>query len=83
MKLSKTVKAVLVCIVGVIALWAGIFCTDYARVSQEKAPVFCVRSGTTYTGAGYSFEIAQHPITGRAEYALYILGCYASGNFTN
>lgn len=80
---SKTLKTVLVCIIGVIALWVGVFCTDYVRVLQEKAPVFCVHNGAAYTGAGYSFEIASHPVTGQAEYALYIFGCYVRGNSTN
>ena len=80
---SKTLKTVLVCIIGVIALWVGVFCTDYARVLQEKAPVFCVHSGESYTGAGCSFEIASHPVMGQAEYALYIFGRYVRGNFTN
>ncbi len=80
---SKTLKTVLVCIIGVLALWGGVFCTDYVRVLQEKAPVFCVHNGAAYTGAGYSFEIASHPVTGQAEYALYIFGRYVRGNFTN
>ena len=80
---GNKLKITLVCVVGVIALWAAVFCTDCLRVLQEKTPVFCLRDGTAYTGAGYSFEIARHPVTGRAEYALYIFGGYVGGNFTD
>ena len=79
----KAVKVTLACVIGALALWAAAFCTDYARVLQEKAPVFCVRTGATYTGAGYSFETASHPVTGQAENALYIFGGYVTGHFTN
>ena len=36
-----------------------------------------------YVGLGYSFDVAENPVSGNQEYALYVFGQLVKDNFTN
>ncbi|MDO5558943.1 MAG: hypothetical protein Q4F95_05035 [Oscillospiraceae bacterium] len=80
----KKIKKITVIILIVILLWLVMFIVDYLRVVSEKAPVFCVQTKDgCYTGAGYSYEMYPHIITGKKEYSLSFFGRIIKSNYTN
>lgn len=84
MQKSKSPKRVLQVIVILIITWLAISIIDYACVIHENRPIFCIEfSEGYYYGLGYSFYTFQHPVTGKIEYAYYILGIHIKENFTN
>ncbi len=80
----KKSKYVTIAAAVVLAAWAAAFLTDYSLVSDGRLPLFCVQGeDNRYRGAGYSYDIAQHPFEGVQQYCLYILGNAAESTITN
>lgn len=81
-------KKVIFIVIGIIVLvWVGAFVTDNLMVrSFERKPIFCIamdESKSHFVGAGYSFDAYPHPITGKFEYQMSILGISTKSTFTN
>ncbi|MCR5330819.1 MAG: hypothetical protein K6E62_06485 [Lachnospiraceae bacterium] len=79
-------KRLIMAVAIVLIIWFSLFITDFIRVAgMEKNPLFAFTFSdeSHYTGAGYSYDIYRHPITGRYEYALYLFGIPVTSNFTN
>ncbi len=74
-------------IVCIIAVWVLIWCYDMYRVDiKEDLPACCFetpKGSGHYVGAGYSFDIYDHPITGKQEFALYVFGNEIKSTFTD
>ena len=78
------VKLVICSVVAVILIYFSLGMTDFLLVINEGKPLFCVKDGeSNYNGLGYSYIIYDHPITGKSEYAFYILGNLVQSTFTN
>ncbi len=77
-------KSIILIFLALIMLWAALLITDYGEVVMENEPVFCVTDdGVLYRGAGYSFEVYPHLVTGKREYCFYLFGCPVESTFTN
>ena len=77
-------KRLIIAVVIVITIWLSLFIADFIRVAGfEKNPLFAFSEESHFTGAGYSYDIYRHPVTGRYEYALYLFGIPVTSNFTN
>jgi len=79
----KKAKKFLKIAVVISALWLLAALIDFGMVINGNRPVFCIKSDSNYNGAGYSYIISPHPITGKSEFCLYIFGCPVTSNFTN
>ncbi len=80
----KKAKYVAIAAAVVLAAWAVAFLVDYSLVSDGRLPLFCVQGeDNRYRGAGYSYDIAQHPFEGVQQYCLYLLGNAVESTFTN
>ena len=80
-------KKAIIIIITAIAVYTAVFVTDRILILNEKSPVFCIEkentSSNTYYGLGYSYEVCTHPVTGRKEHAMYLLGQLISSDITN
>lgn len=83
MPMSK-VKVVICSVVAVILIYFSVCIADFLLVVNGGNPLFCIKEAeNNYNGLGYSYVIYSHPITGKSEYAFYILGNLAQSTFTN
>ncbi len=81
--MSKT-KVVICSVVAVVLIYFSVCITDFLLVTNGSNPFFCIKDGdNNYNGLGYSYIIYNHPITGKTEYAFYVLGNLVHCNFTN
>ncbi|MBQ2797778.1 MAG: hypothetical protein IJF09_00150 [Ruminiclostridium sp.] len=78
-------KKVVICsVIAVILIYFSICITDFLLVANGNKPLFCIKDGdNNYNGFGYSYIIYQHPITGKNEYAFYVIGNLVRSTFTN
>lgn len=84
MRRSKIGRIVRRVISAVLFIWVGVFIADNACVMTNKPPIFCVQTEEGhYVGAGYSFDIYRHPISGEIEQASYLFGFTLYDTFTN
>ena len=73
---------VIVCIVSV---WLIMMCVDLFNVDALGNDPICVIETSTdhYVGLGYSFDVIEHPVSGKLEYAFYLFGQPVKSNITN
>ena len=78
------IKMAIFSVVAVILIYFSVCITDFLLVTNGNNPLFCINDGdNNYNGLGYSYVIYDHPITGKSEYAFYILGNLVQSTFTN
>lgn len=78
------VKVVICSVVAVIVIYFSMCITDFLLVANGNMPLFCINDGDNkYNGFGYSYVIHNQPITGKNEYAFYIVGNLVQSTFTN
>lgn len=78
------VKVVICLVVAVILIYFSVCITDYLLVTNGGKPLFCIKDAENgYIGPGYSYIVYSHPITGKNEYAFYIIGHLVQSTFTN
>ena len=83
---NKRGKMVLLAPIFLLIAWFCFFVVDYCSVVfNGKPPIFCVGDTTDshYVGIGYSYDVYPHPITGKVEYQLSVLGSSIESTFTN
>ena len=80
-----TRKKIIITILALAAIWICAFSADYVTVTKfEHEPLFCIETkGHHYVGAGYSYDVYDHPVTGQSEYAFYIFGHMVKSTFTD
>ena len=77
-------KIIIISVAIVIFLYLSVCTTDFLLVTNGGKPLFCIKDAeNNYNGLGYSYVIYDHPITGKSEYAIYVLGNSVYNNFTN
>lgn len=68
----------------ILTIWLLMFFIDYKRVDDGKKTLFCVeKNDANYYGAGYSYVMYRHPITGKMQYSLAVFGRHVKSTFTN
>ena len=81
MKAWKFIRRI---IFAIAFVWVTAFIADNACVMSSKPPIFCARTENNhYVGAGYSFDIYPHPITGEIQQAGYLFRITMYSTFTN
>ncbi|MBS7370249.1 MAG: hypothetical protein KIG62_08960 [Oscillospiraceae bacterium] len=84
MRRSKIGRIVRRIISAVLFIWVAVFIADNVCVMTNNPPIFCVQTEAGhYVGAGYSFDIYRHPISGETEQASYLFGFTLYDTFTN
>ena len=84
MRRSKIGRIVRRVISAVLFIWVAVFIADNVCVMTNKPPIFCAQTEAGhYVGAGYSFDIYRHPITGETEQASCLFGFTLYDTFTN
>ena len=81
MKAWKFIRRI---VFAIAFVWVAVFIADNACVMSSKPPIFCAETENYhYVGAGYSFDIYPHPITGEIQQAGYLFRITMYSTFTN
>ncbi len=78
------IKIIIVLVIAVAFIYLWVCVTDFLFTVSGGKPFFCIRDKeNNYYGLGYSYFVYDHPITGKSEYAFYIMGNLVHSTFTN
>lgn len=84
MRKRKAVVFIRRVVFTIVFIWVAVFIADNACVMTNRQPIFCAQTEEGhFVGAGYSFDIYRHPITGETEQASYLFGFTLYDTFTN